>query len=363
MNSLKKSDNRGFIKGYLIYLSVLLAVLIAVLSFVWVKLIKYQRGIDSEAVKSGEGDFAIEAEGDLEAEIDDAALNSAAMAVFSDYIDSLSDGDWVELYKNSNPQCLDKDEDIIQFLRENVLSYKNSRFRASDYTVDEPKFLIGTKSEGKASFILEKSGTNYSILNVNILKKGEESVTFTAYEGALIHINGNDFAQEADEKSFAEVSDYVQEMNNPSQLNVYTLNALINPEALIEVENSYAASDGIYYESVIDASDFVRKSEDFIKALLKYYSQGKSNVEGNMANVLSHVDGQSEAAKVIRETKSGLEWVTPQEISYEVTSSEVCKMADNCRFVEVTSAADNIYRVYFLDTGGGYKIVQFACVK
>lgn len=358
MDEMEYESNKvsGFKKGYLIFIAVLVVIVIGVWAFVWIKLSDYQKDVDSssEEISVGTGELSAE---------EKFALQNKAQECFSRYLDQMSDSDWISAYRASNPDSIDSDEEILSLLREKVFPFKSGKFRAFDYTDDNPSFLLGTKDNAVAAFSLSKNGEDYSVNEVKVFERGEGAVTFTAYSGGVISINGIVLEGYQVSEEEVTVEGYENDLINPVKISTYAVDGIINPDVEIQVENSFKTFDDFYYKAIDDNNGLVAKSEDFVRALLRYYSQGKSNLKGNMGAVLALVDSSSEAAKVIRNTESGLEWVPPSDIPLDVECSDVCELADNCRFTEVNCASGNIYRVYFIDNGNGYKIMQFSCVQ
>lgn len=344
-----------FKKRFRVFVICLLVLLIAVWVVLFFKLFNYQNKTD--AANAG-----------IESEDDSSSVNKTDDILKTqdyclNYINGLDDAKWIDIYKECNPDCIDSDEDIVKLLKENIFPYRNSAYRAYDYSDDAPAFCIGSEDKAVASFVFSKSNDNFELKNAKIFEFGNETLSFKAYADASISINDVLFAGTPENEEYVTVDGYEENLINPISINSYSVAGVINPEANILVDNAYETFDGFYYPIADDTDELISKSEEFVKTLLRYYSQGKNNIQGNMSAVLALVDSSSEAAKVIRNTESGMEWVTADNsISLEVSCEAVCRLADNCVFAEVNCESGNIYRVYYLDTDSGYKIVQFACV-
>ena len=347
----------GFKKRYLIFLISFLAIIIVVWGVLWIKMADYQKGIDSSAAEDGNGQNDYFGSNSVDYE-------KIAQESFYEYIGSLSTDDWISIYRTSFPDSIDTDEDVIKLIQSKVLPYKNNGFRASDYSEENPAFLIGTKDNAVASFVFSKGIDGLCINKARVFETGDETITINAYSDAIIEINGN--ILEVPEVSCEQITveDCDDLLINPVNLSIYEIDGVINPDVSIDIENSFKTFDNYYYQIDENNEGLMSKSEEFVKSLLRYYSQGKNNISGNMGAVLAHVDSSSPAAKVIRNTESGLEWVTPDNsISMEVNSSPACILSENCVFTEVDCECGNIYRVYFVKDDSGYRIVQFACVQ
>ena len=348
-----KRKMSGFVKGYLIFLGASLFIVVAVLAFLWFKLDGYQKEVDATNAPDSQESSSIESD-------------IAAQQCFKQYIDSLSTDDWVSIYRQSHPDTLDSDEKIAAFITSAILPAKSSVYRCSDYQSTSPRFMIGTKSSALATFIMSGSGNDWTVSEAKITATGSESFSVTAAQNCEIRINGASLGSAETglfevTQNAADLQDYSAELSNPVIFCTYTANGLLDANPSIEVSDSYLSDDGIYYEAIEDTDGLINQAESFVKAILNCYAQGKNNIDDNLAKALVYVDSSSPAAKVIRETKSGLEWTPPDNsISMDTTCSPLCRLADNCCFVEVFCASGNLYRVNFLNRDNGYKIVLFS---
>lgn len=360
METIMEQSKSKSKRAYLIYLTVCLSLVAGILLAFWVKLTSYQNGIDLEAAAVAEESLESAEDGPS---IDTAEDERNAQQAFEDYINSLSVEEWCVLYRQSHPASIDSNEAIAGLVNERILPAITSKYRAADYSASSPRFIIGSEEEAVASFILSKSGNNWAVTDTKILIGGSNAVSLTIAKGCELSSGSDILNQIEPSTALASVDDYAEDLVEPSVLCTYDFTDCISEEASFDFANAYHACDGVYYLTEEDTSDFISKSESFVKALLNCYAQGKTNYQANISATLGHVDSSSSAAKVIRETESGLEWTPPDSsISFNLTDSPVCILADNCRFVEVTCESGSVYRIFFLDRGNGYKIVQFYCL-
>lgn len=357
-NEYYGEERSKFKVGYLVFSLILTVLIVATLITLWIKLSSYQKEYEANTQTDVTvSDYAKKEEEKKNSE-------NASQKCFQEYLDSLGMDDWVAIYKNSFPGQVDSDDDIKTFVAANIIPAQSTAFRASDYTIDSPRFVIGSDDKAVASFVLEGNQEEWKVKESKILIGGDKKVTLSVADGCDIMINGNPISSESAEQTKASVDDYDSDLINPVSLNVYKLEGLLNEEVKIDAGNAYETCDGFYYRTIEDTDGLKEKAESFILALLKCYAEGKNNTDANISNVISHVDSSSSAATTLREAKSGLEWVpSSNSISFDVTDSDVCVVADNCRFVEVSNASGSVYRVFFLDRGDGYRIVQFSYVK
>ena len=349
-------NESGFKRRYRVFVFCLIAVLIVVWAVLFYKLFDYQNKTDASNINGNIDNSDISAKNQT-----DNLMETQEFCL--DYINSLDDSKWIYIYRENNPDCIDSDEDIVNFLRENVYPYKSSVFRAYDYSDDAPAFCMGAKDKAVASFVFSQQNDAYELKDAKIFVCGNENITIKTFADASVAVNGIIYEGQPESEEYATVDGYEEELINPISMNSYTISGVINPDVNVSIDNSFETFDNFYYPLAEGQDELISKSEEFVKTLLRYYSQGKNNIQGNMSAVLALVDSSSEAAKVIRNTESGMEWVpADNSISLEVSCNAVCRLADNCIFAEVNCESGNIYRVYYLDTGSGYKIVQFACV-
>ena len=353
-------EKSKFKKAYLIFLAICVALVAIAFVVLWIKLYSYQKNLDSNALNENS---AVESDFSDSSPIDTKEDEHNAQMAFEEYVDSLTEDEWCVLYRQSHPSCIDSDEDIKGFINEHIIPACASKYRAADYTSSSPKYLIGSEDSAVASFIMSKTGDNWIVSESRILTAGSESISLTVAGGCELSSGSTILDAIEPSTKTATVDDYSEDLIEPVILCSYEFNNCINADASFDFVNAYKSNDGIYYSTEEDTSEFVSKAEAFVKALLKCYIEGKTNYQANISATLAHVDSSSTAAKVIRETESGLEWTTPDNsISLNIVSSPVCVVADNCRFVEVTCENGSVYKVFFLDRGNGFKIVQFYCL-
>ena len=391
----------GFKRGYLIYLGILFVLIMGLLITLWVRMGKYQKNLDEELTKT-----VIEESQTVSTEDSERA----AQKCFTDYADSLTLEGWVNLYYVSHPDGFDSEADVSALITEKIMGASLGKYRAADYTAEEPKYVITADGEGVASFTLSGSENNWTIAATRVFLGGNETAYITAPSDCTVRINGSELTEEFTqiEKAAATVDGYDDALTNPVIMNNYTISGLLNAESDVTAQGAYLSVDGNFYSSVDDSS-YIDRARSFIESLLHYYASGKENTDGNASAVMSHVASGSKAASIITSAKSGLEWVPPNHsIHYDIECSEVCKVADNCYFVDVAytpqgagadtandaQAADDgedsegdgtdgsdaddmgassgtqeavkgagVYRVYFLDDGSGYRIVLFEGIR
>lgn len=364
-----------FSKGVRAYVIVFGILIVGVLGFLWTKLFLYQLHLDSEDQKSAQEEIMGTPEVNSE---------KAAQTFFKDHLANMNTGDFVEIWKETR-NSYDKDENIEAFLAENIIEKAYDCYKAPGYSIAAPEYLIMDGENVLADFYLKGSLDVWSIDHIDIILNGRESFTATIPQSCLLYINGKEVTQDyiTQNDTKASVAEYDELLEMPESYVTYNVDGLIaEPDTMtdIMVEGSLGeakqAVDGIYYNVSNDpeAFEYQQKAEAFIKQLLDYYSKGKENAEGNMAGVLAHVASGSAAAKIINNSLQGVVWrVADYSVSYGTTPSDVFILANNCICVDVAyetvsesntyETGNGVYRVYFVDDGNGYRIVQFAGIQ
>lgn len=365
----KKAEARRFKKRISVYTIVLGTVFVASLIYLWITLDNYQKRYDAENTAD-----------ELE-----TALMQAPQSAFTDTVSSMSLSDWCDAWFESHPNHFDTENQVKAFIENNILSPGYSCYKAPSYTVNDPVYLINDGNRDLASFTMKGQALDWNVDEINFLISGTEGFSITIPEACTLYCNDNAVGKEyaADSTDADSDFNYKASLANPVNYTTYTCDGLIDvPELKLESnsEEYEICQDfaGDYYLSLSadDASNYKKKSDSFIRALLYYYTKGKENLEANYSGVLSYVPANSHAESVIRQSYDGVIWRYPENTSYQTTPSEVFVLADNCYFVDVSytesksevsnetpdSNETNIYRVYWLNMGDGFKIYDF-CLK
>lgn len=364
-----------FSKGVRLYVIIFSILIFGTLAFLWTKLFLYQLHIDSDEQKSVQEEITGGSEVNSE---------RAAQEYFQDHLANMTVNDFAEIW-NETKNTYDSEETINTFLEERIINSGYECFKAADYSIDAPEYVLMKDNQAICEFFLKGSVDVWSVDHVNILLSGEECFTATIPQSCKLLINGKEVTTDyaIGESSLAKVDSYDESLELPESFITYKVDGLIKePDLLtdITVESSLGeaklAVDGIYYDVLTgsEAAEYQQKADAFIKQLLDYYSKGKENAEGNMATVRSHVVSGSAASQVINNSLSGVVWrVADYSVSYGTTPSDVYVLASNCFCVDIAyetlsesntyETGNGVYRVYFLDEGNGYGIVQFAGIQ
>lgn len=366
-----------FSKGARLYVILLSLLVFGTLVFLWVRLFMYQMHLDSEEQAETFGDVV---------ETNDTASEEAAQNCFEDYLANMAMEDWVNSWYVKYPDHFDKESAVESIINEQIINAGYECFKAPDYNISTPKYLIMKDNVGLAEFNLIGSGTDYSILDVDIMLTGNSSFEAIIPQDCKLLINGFEAGEQymVESNITGQIDEYNEMLTEPKYLAKYHVEGLLEEPNLetdiavmdMEGREVIPAVDGMYYPVLYsdEANGYKQKADDFVNALLNYYSRGKENAEGNMASVRAHVVSGSAAASIINNSLQGVVWrVADYSVAYGTTDSDVYMLSDNCYFVDVAyeivsesntyETGNGVYRVYFLDEGNGFGIVQFAGIK
>lgn len=362
MSKRKKRKVNIFTFGrfMLAYSVILIVVAIGVIGYIWSSLANYQAGIDSDLAQGEEEKMAAR----------------APQLTFQNYIAGMTLDDLVTAWKIQNPYCFDSDETIREYLQEKIFDIQYDSYKAVDYSDSKPKYVIKNGDESLAYFTLDSNSGEWSVSDVNIAISGNASAEVIAPVTMKVTCEGIEVGDEyLGQKYEIEVDGYDDQLINPVSYGEFRINNLIKEGDIIpqsDKDNLDVAIDaeGKYQYILQSGGDaYKQEAEGFINALLYYYSQGKNNVSANMANAVSYVASGSEASKIIRQSLDGVTWRRGDNATYTTSTSDVYVVADNCYIVDVTyrkninsedeEVKDQIYKVYFLDLGSGFKIYSF----
>lgn len=359
----KKRKKSFFKKGLIFYLVMLTVILVGIVVILWRGLADYQAGIDAE-----------NATRDYERE-----MRRAPQICFQNHLAEMTEDDWVKVWYDQHPLCFDSEEQIRSLIREHILNVETQSYRAPEYTEDNPVYLIKNDDIILAVFSLAGEGVDWQVASTSLELEGDCQGAIDVPVGSTVYCNGIVMDESLATSSDGDIVEgYEDSLVNPVQYNVYSVEGLIEEPLLtadIEADGYAIAIDhnGRYYMVMENGSDYKEKAENFIKSLLNYYTMGKNSISENMVATLNHVASSSNAASVIRASYDGVLWANYTAASYETWTSEVYVVADNCLAVDVfyydknevtendtPESLTQIYRVYFLDLGSGYKIYSFS---
>lgn len=356
----KKKKRRQYFKiALLIYSALLVITIFTVWIILWGRLSGYQKNIDNEQAA---------------AEMDKQEKRAPQLFI-TNAVDTFSKDDWISLWTN-NSSGLDKEDDINSVIETTILSSPLSLWKAPDYSDSNLAYLVTNDNGDIARLHITKSNETYMIDAGEILINGEFDSQITVPKSCEVYCNNilldESYISDDSGSMSNDLKDYEDSLINPTAYCTYSVNGLLSePELTVaNGDDSFTIntdSNGDYYLVLNDSGTYKNEAESFVKSLLYYYSQGKNSASANMASATSHVASGSSAQSIIRQSLDGVLWRYPTNATYETVASDVYVIADNCYFVDIyykeTGADEDstqIYRVYFLDLGSGFKIYSFA---
>lgn len=368
----------GFFRFYKIYIAVISVLLLGVLAFLWIKLMSFQKNYENDKLQM----LAVTQE---EYEESSEEKEKNAQQCFDNYLKGMSIDEWVRLWYEKYPDKLDDKDAVAAFISEKILSSGYECYKASGYSVAAPQYYLIDGKTPLALFELTPKGNSYEVSNVQILICGDEVLTADVPSNCALYINGSEVLDTYKTGSGKEYSaaNIAEDLVNPVTFDTYSIEGLIavpdmsaiKASSKVSGNDAQVAVDGRFYEVLdkVASIEYQNKAMDFVQSLLAYYTKGKENAESNMQNVLSHVVSGSNASKVINDSYSGIVWTTADSsIHYVLEQSPVYVIADNCYCVDIEYTDENsedaahsggVYRVYLLDKGNGFGIVDFAGIK
>lgn len=368
---LSKSTAKFFL-GFKIYMAILLIIVFGLLLFLWISLSKYQNRIEKN---NGTVELVDESENTMPDE-------STAQSYFSDYIHNMSESDWAEVWYGKHPERFDSENDVYDFVRDGIINKKYTFYKHPDTSVERPIYILAEDENVLSQFVLGNNRGEWYIEDAEIMLNAENSYEALVPDGCVVYLNDHVVPEQFFEMKYemTGISDYDEDLISPVAFNRCFIDGLIaQPQCRIIGANGgdcVLGEDGHYYEVLKDGSEteYKNRADDFIKSLLNYYAKGKENAEGNMHSVMSRVASGSAAYKIINESYAGIIWrPADYSVSYTTEISNVYRLADNAYCVDISyfanstnensDAGDGIYRVFFVDTGKGFDIVQFAGIK
>lgn len=362
---VKKEKNpkprKRFWIGLLIYAIILSVIAAGTLIFLWKTIAEYQEELDKTA----------------KVEEYDEAVKRAPQEFFVSYVEGSSVDNWVNIWKENNTETLDTDETVKNTLSELFNPEAESFYKASDYSNENPAYIIRNGDRDIAKVTLSGSNLSWEVSEAEVYLSGDKTGKVTVPADSQVYCNGVEVPQSyiVSSSENEDMSDYSEDMVNPISYSSYEITGLL-AEPVISVSGSHELvfdeeGNYMYVLSGEVSENTVKKATDFVSALLYYFKMGKQDTDSNMNSVLSHVVSDSKAAKVIRASYDGVIWTQGgKNVTYEVTTGDAIVHADNCVSVDVsyhsddedaatTGITDGTYRVYFLDKGKGNQIYNF----
>lgn len=359
----KQLKKNLFKKGLTFYLVFLAVIFIGIIVMLWTSLARYQEGLDA---KQQEVDY-------------ERDLQRAPQLAFCQYVEGLSADDWYGLWCECHPLMLDNEADVRAYIGDHITNADIAYYKAANYTSEAPVYLVRSGDGFEATFTMSGADVDWRVSSVSINALGDGADKAMAARGITVYCNEVSLGQDMGEAigSLAPEA-YVDSLVNPLEIMSYDVGGLLSApsfsgKATIDSVSVELDLNGVMMLAVEDTGSYKTKADAFVKSLLNYYKMGKNSVSENMAAAVSHVASGSDAASVIRSSLDGVLWANYTNADYTTWTSSVYKIADNALAVDVYYYDANqltdgqtkediteVYRVYFIDLGQGYRIYSFS---
>lgn len=371
--ALKQKKSR-FFRGYLIFVAVLAALIVAALALLWGSLARYQKNTDAAAAERAAAEAAAAAE--REALRRDREARQAAFLAFADETDA--DG-WAAYYLAANPDSPDTPESAAAALGPLFAPEGLERYKAESWTEDAPVYELRRDGAPLARVAVEKREGVWTAGTVEMLVQGTHRAEVTAPAGCTVRCNGKILDRDAAGESAAQDFDFpdcAALLTQPVQTVTYTVEGLLaQPEFSVSAPEGSVltqTAEGDYRLALpeADAAPLRERAETLVRALVWYYLSGKTDTYKNMKAAADLTEPGSSARAVITQTYEGVIWSSTFQQNYQCSADagDAVVCAENCVTVDVRCTAsgstgwqektmDGGYRICFLRTDDGWGIV------
>ena len=365
----------GFRKALRVYIIILAAVFLAALVVLWVLLTGFQKKKDAENAAAEIEAAEIKAEAAHK-----EAVRRAPQLAFEAWEENADADYWTDLWYALYPQDISGRDRVHAFMEEAFGGEGIEPFRAMEYTDAAPVYVLRQGEKTLARIRLTGADTEWTVSDVELLVKGEESASVRVAVGSKVYCNGVELGEEyaGEAKQNFTYEPLMDSLVNPVSWTTYTVDGLLTaPELTVTPPNGCsvtetAEGDFLLCLAEAEAQPYVTKAVNFTKAYLFYYLSGLNGTWGNLYNALAYLNPNSPAYKDLNDTYNGVVWNSAHtDINTSNTSaSGVVIWADNCYSVDVTYDATGTVqgqldeyaatmRVYFTDDGNGFTITHF----
>ena len=222
---------------------------------------------------------------------------------------------------------------------------------------------------------------NWSVTDVALLLKGDQSASVRVATGSRVYCNGTQLGDEyiTDSSSYFRYEPLRDKLVNPVTWNTYTVDGLLlEPSITVDppagaVVTETAEGDYLLCLDSEAGKPYRDKSVAFVKAYLFYYMSGYNGTWGNLYGALAYLTPGYQAYRDLQDTYNGVVWNTAYGNidTSNTVAGDVVIWSDNCYSVDVTydanctlngqqiDYADATMRIYFLKTDNGYVISNF----
>ena len=353
---MTKKRNR-FRRGYLIFLLILLVIVAASLTAVWLFLKNFQGQVESE----GNVNEWLESQNAFEA-----------------YISRMTYSAWADMWYEANPDSFDSRGEVLESM-EQVLADNTNYARGKNYTDEAPVYVIEGPSGTIAEFSMSKNSEgNWVVASSELKILGTESSTCKAPSGCIVKCNGVELDDSycTEKVNVFPLSDkYGDDLNGAVAVCTWEVSGQLKTPVLevISPDGYEIEEDGVdtpVLTASIQKNAGIRdKAKVFFDAFIKYGMYGYWDLERTA----------DAAAKLCRKDSQAYEYIytsmnafsnAPCYSVYEsdIKEGPMIKWADNAYSIDFeydTVATymgsekyyfDGEYRIFVMDLGDGFEV-------
>ncbi len=361
--------------AYLVYVLVLCTVAAVLRVLLWLRRADHQQKLDRESNsvfeplnKNGNSD------------------ERGPQEAFLSYIDGRDAGWWADTYtaaaEAAGEQLLETPKQIRDHFERLFDAGAPRYYKDKDWSAKMPVYLVRIGDDGSACahVSLSRNGGVWQAGEVRIEAAGDCAGEIEAPQGTPVYcaraLLGEEYITERGRDHFP-FEGYEELLQNPVTWNVYRVEGLLEePLLTVDEENgvSLSETDGCIVK-LAEPDDvtvaLTERAEAFIRAYVSMMAGGSEGADGRLAQCLSYVRQDSEAAGVLREAKQSIYTsVNYSNLTVEFPAEDpFIRWADNCMSTDITyhayagqedySREDQHLRILCLDRGNGYEICAF----
>ena len=391
----KRSKKPGALGIYFIYLAVLIILSTIVLAVLWIKLADYQKGLDERE--------RLQAAAPTPTPTPSAEENSrAAQEAFEKYADGLSEDDWTNFWMKAREGDPENEDVAHQYFADALQKGSISYYLDLSYDEAAPvyKIKLGDKDAARVSMLKDAVG-KWGVGTFELLLEGDYSVEDELPAGMGLLVNSvpvTPTEETVDHFPYKGIEDVLSGQVVWQKYDIQGM--LADPEVSYENADAYIWSedDGCYLPLAEDIPDEVsERAEKFFYAYMNYTMSGGAGWKDyKAAKAAADAAGQPAPGNPVLGRLGGCTQYTPTDsVAYSMLQKafdSTCyglaysnheyglmekrgpiRWADNCVGVDFFyhayatlngqrkdySGGDQLFRVYFINVDGNWKIWAF----
>ncbi|MBP5608311.1 MAG: hypothetical protein J6X66_08615 [Lachnospiraceae bacterium] len=381
--------------AYFIYIAVLIILSIIVLLILWLKLADYQKSMDRK-----ETALAAAEPTPLPEEEKEKKDIKQAQTAFERYANSMDMGTWTGLWLTQRPDDPEDEAVVSDYFSELIKNEGTSYYLDPSYDEKKPVYKIKIGSKDAARVYMQRDVVGkWTIGDTELLYKGDYSADGVLPEGMEFLINGVKAEPSAEGEDHFPYSSIKNTLIEPVRWQEYSIDGL-----LCEPEVSYGNEDGFEWSEDdncylalavdVDADDLKNRAEGFFKAYMNYTMSGGAGwkdyraaqeagqansgnpVAGRFAACVAYVPSDSVAYSMLQKAFDSTCYAlayTDHDYGLSKTRGPI-RWAENCVGVDFFyhayatlngqrkdySGEDQLFRVFFINIDGSWKIWAFS---